>query len=455
MAYIIGTKRPEAETGQPQQLVAGQPSMIGTQATTGFQAQSGGAPQSTFTNLQRYIEANQGNVGGLVSAVGKQQEQVEQPFQAEKQRAEEAQKQATQAMTGRTQAQSSITGALEKAKTTPTQLTPQEIQNIRNLASTYNYNPAEVGKQLGQSTAVLRQQLGEGGAVASGLQALQTPTGVRQALLTQRQAPRASLGGLELDTFLLGATPGAQEQIAQRLAGRTQTLGEQLSPFEQTVQAISGTTGLTGQDIQKQLSGALTGFQTGLPSTFGAQTSKIDEEIAKIKALVASPQTAQATTGTPIKGDGSSIPLETDIIQRGGFGAGGLGSTERLNPLVVRDLVRKNIATSRADILTPEQQSKYVAYATLAGQSPEEITKFLTEQQVTPEQKSAIVESEMKRLGVTSPANVPEPTMTQGQIQDEKFKAQQNLIASLISMYLQGQRPTGAPTSGSINVGGI
>ena len=54
MAYIIGTKRPEAETGQPQQLVAGQPSMIGTQATTGFQAQSGGAPQSTFTNLKAY-----------------------------------------------------------------------------------------------------------------------------------------------------------------------------------------------------------------------------------------------------------------------------------------------------------------------------------------------------------------------------------------------------------------
>lgn len=370
MAYIIGTKRPEAETGQPQQLVAGQPSMIGTQATTGFQAQSGGAPQSTFTNLQRYIEANQGNVSGLVSAVGKQQEQVEQPFQAEKQRAEEAQKQATQAMTGRTQAQTSITGALEKAKTTPTQLTPQEIQNIRNLASTYNYNPAEVGKQLGQSTAILRQQLGEGGAVASGLQALQTPTGVRQALLTQRQAPRASLGGLELDTFLLGATPGAQEQIAQRLAGRAQTLGEQINPLEQTSQAISGTTGLTSKDIQDQLNKALGTF-TGEIS----QTPTISIE---------SPETQ----------------FGLDMVR--------LNKAIQENPTVYNlntESGRQNIRSLASDYFRTRQQeiggeqvSRYKAYANLAGLTPEQQSSFLSGSGLTDEEKAARLDQYIKSI---------------------------------------------------------
>ena len=428
MAYIIGTKRPEAETGQPQQLVAGQPSMIGTQATTGFQAQSGGAPQSTFTNLQRYIEANQGNVGGLVSAIGSQKEKTEQPFQAEKQRAEEAAKQATEALAQRGQTAKTVESTLGRAQTLrPEAISQEEIQNIRNLATSYNYDPTRFATPITQSTASLRQQLGESGAVRRGLENLQTATGQRQALLAERQAPRSSLGGLELDTFLLGATPGAREQIQNMFTGRVGQLEQAITPLEATQKQIQESQGLSAQDIQSQLSNLLSGYTTNISSqlpslieeraksnldfaknlqarqTLESQLAEKQKALGELKAPTAiqdvqqSSQTAQQGFMEGLQGAGQFVSdvLATGLGQRPATpppqptqaltATGKYEADKRALESEIAKLqgqiaplsdLEKRLESEKAGItygqaLTPEMKARYSLYSQLAGLSPD------------------------------------------------------------------------------------
>jgi hypothetical protein len=343
MAYIIGTKRPETQ-GEPQQLVSGTPSMLG-QGSTGVQAQTGQAAPSTFTNLQRYIEANQGNVGGLAQAIESKKSSIENPFQQAKTEAEIAKQNVQSAIEKRGQAESSLKSAVEKARTAPATLGAEEVKNIRNLATTFNYDPSQVLTPLTTAVAGLG---GKAQTSAAGLENLATREGQRQALIEARQAPRSSLGGLELDTFLLGASPEAQSRVqALNLPTRANELRQALTPFQENITEFQKTQGLTSADLQKQLSSGLQNFQ---------------------KTLEARPNVRIQTPSNMFNLDIESINKE--ITQKPNL----YNINTESGRQNIRDLANKNIITQEKR-LSPEQVASYKAYSELAGMSPDQFLK--------------------------------------------------------------------------------
>jgi hypothetical protein len=420
MAYIIGTKRPETQ-GEPQQLVSGTPSMLG-QGSTGVQAQTGQAAPSTFTNLQRYIEANQGNVGGLAQAIESKKSSIENPFQQAKTEAEIAKQNVQSAIEGRGQAESSLKAAVEKARTAPSTLGAEEVKNIRNLATTFNYDPSQVLTPLTTAVAGLG---GKAQTSAAGLENLATREGQRQALIEARQAPRSSLGGLELDTFLLGASPEAQSRVqALNLPTRANELRQALTPFQENITEFQKTKGLTSADIQNLLTGqqkaVASELETSLPSLIeekAKQNINFGTRLARRQALPGEIENLRTQLGEINKP--SDIDLLTSQQQRQnmlsdffslatpenlGASVSGSGGTvrptmtetetakrERLRQAKQNEInallseqeglsnLEKELATQKAGItygqaLSPEQIARYTAFAQLAGLDP---TQFL------------------------------------------------------------------------------
>jgi len=420
MAYIIGTKRPETQ-GEPQQLVSGTPSMLG-QGSTGVQAQTGQAAPSTFTNLQRYIEANQGNVGGLAQAIESKKSSIENPFQQAKTEAEIAKQNVQSAIEKRGQAESSLKSAVEKARTAPATLGAEEVKNIRNLATTYNYDPSQVLTPLTTAVAGLGGKLE---TTSAGLQNLATREGQRQALIEARQAPRSSLGGLELDTFLLGATPEAQSRVqALNLPTRASELRQMLTPLQESIPEFQKVQGLTSADIQNLLTGqqkaVASELETALPSlieerakqniNFGTRLARrqaLPTEIEKLRTQLAEinkPSDIELATseqqkqnmlsdffslatpeniGASVSGSGGTVRptvTETETAKRARLAQ---AKQDEINALLKEQEglsgLEKELATQKAGItygqaLSPEQIARYTAFAQLAGLDP---TQFL------------------------------------------------------------------------------
>jgi hypothetical protein len=326
--------------------------MLG-QGSTGVQAQTGQTAPSTFTNLQRYIEANQGNVGGLAQAIESKKSSIENPFQQAKTEAEIAKQNVQSAIEKRGQAESSLKSAVEKARTAPSTLGAEEVKNIRNLATTYNYDPSQVLTPLTTAVAGLGGKLE---TTSAGLQNLATREGQRQALMEARQAPRSSLGGLELDTFLLGASPEAQARVqALNLPTRASELRQLLTPLQESIPEFQKTKGLTAADLQKQLSSGLQDFQ---------------------KTLEARPNVRIQTPSNMFDLDIESINKE--IAQKPNL----YNVNTESGRQNIRDLASKNIITQEKR-LSPEQVASYKAYSELAGMSPD---KFLKSSGLTDEE---------------------------------------------------------------------
>jgi hypothetical protein len=280
MAYIIGTNRPDTDqnvNGGPQQLVSGTPSMLG-QMSSGVQAQTGTPNQSGFTNLQRYIEANK-DVSGLQNAITQKQQAITSPFEQAKTEAETQKQNVQTAIGGRTQAETSLREAVEKAKTQPTTLSQADISNIRNLATTFNYDPSAVVNPFAQSLAGLQSKAETS---AQGLENLATRTGQRQALMEGRVAPRSSLGGLELDAFLLGASPEAQARF-EALPTQASQLRQAITPFQTQLGEFQKVGSLTGENLQNRLFGEVSGVRSGLEQNLPSlveQKAKTDIDFA-------------------------------------------------------------------------------------------------------------------------------------------------------------------------------
>jgi hypothetical protein len=280
MAYIIGTNRPDTDqnvNGGPQQLVSGTPSMLG-QMSSGVQAQTGTPNQSGFTNLQRYIEANK-DVSGLQGAITQKQQAITSPFEQAKTEAETQKQNVQTAIGGRTQAETSLREAVEKAKTSPTTLSQADISNIRNLATTFNYDPSAVVNPFAQSLAGLQSKAETS---AQGLENLATRTGQRQALIEGRVAPRSSLGGLELDAFLLGASPEAQARF-EALPTQASQLRQAINPFQTQLGEFQKVGSLTAKDLQNRLLGEVSGVRSGLEQNLPSlieQKAKTDIDFA-------------------------------------------------------------------------------------------------------------------------------------------------------------------------------
>lgn len=280
MAYIIGTNRPDTDqnvNGGPQQLVSGTPSMLG-QMSSGVQAQTGTPSQSGFTNLQRYIEANK-DVSGLQGAITQKQQAITSPFEQAKTEAETQKQNVQTAIGGRTQAETSLREAVEKAKTQPTSLSQADISNIRNLATTFNYDPSAVVNPFAQSLAGLQSKAETS---AQGLENLATRTGQRQALIEGRVAPRSSLGGLELDAFLLGASPEAQARF-EALPTQASQLRQAITPFQTQLGEFQKVGSLTAEDLQNKLLGEVSGVRSGLEQNLPSlieQRAKTDIDFA-------------------------------------------------------------------------------------------------------------------------------------------------------------------------------
>ncbi len=336
--------------------------------------------------------------------------------------AEIAKQNVQSAIEGRGQAESSLKAAVEKARTAPSTLGAEEVKNIRNLATTFNYDPSQVLTPLTTAVAGLG---GKAQTSAAGLENLATREGQRQALIEARQAPRSSLGGLELDTFLLGASPEAQSRVqALNLPTRANELRQALTPFQENITEFQKTKGLTSADIQNLLTGqqkaVASELETSLPSLIeekAKQNINFGTRLARRQALPGEIENLRTQLGEINKP--SDIDLLTSQQQRQnmlsdffslatpenlGASVSGSGGTvrptmtetetakrERLRQAKQNEInallseqeglsnLEKELATQKAGItygqaLSPEQIARYTAFAQLAGLDP---TQFL------------------------------------------------------------------------------
>jgi hypothetical protein len=414
MAYIIGTNRPDTDqnvNGGPQQLVSGTPSMLG-QMSSGVQAQTGTPNQSGFTNLQRYIEANK-DVSGLQGAITQKQQAITSPFEQAKTEAETQKQNVQTAIGGRTQAETSLREAVEKAKTQPTTLSQADISNIRNLATTFNYDPSAVVNPFAQSLAGLQSKAETS---AQGLENLATRTGQRQALIEGRVAPRSSLGGLELDAFLLGASPEAQARF-EALPTQASQLRQAITPFQTQLGEFQKVGSLTAKDLQNRLLGEVSGVRSGLEQNLPSlveQRAKTDVDFAnrlarresipgQISQLQSEQDALRAELNKPadLGTQSGLMQLFGDVTQGASNVLSTLGTnvqgapiqetrTDRLNRLIAENQNRINatvaeqealknleneLATQKSQIsyqqvLSPADIARYTAFAQLAGLNP-------------------------------------------------------------------------------------
>jgi hypothetical protein len=328
--------------GGPQQLVSGSPSMLG-QMSSGVQAQTGTPSQSGFTNLQRYIEANK-DVSGLQGAITQKQQAITSPFEQAKTEAETQKQNVQTAIGGRTQAETSLREAVEKAKTSPITLSQADISNIRNLATTFNYDPSAVVNPFAQSLAGLQSKAETS---AKGLENLATRTGQRQALMEGRVAPRSSLGGLELDAFLLGASPEAQARF-EALPTQASQLRQAITPFQTQLGEFQKVGSLTAEDLQKTLNTELENLRTQLDQPrptfnqpqFGVQQSTLQKAI----------KDSESTLG------------------------------RKLNENELRNLISRNTILTREQAFSPEELARYRVMSQLAGTND----GYLTENRLNP-----------------------------------------------------------------------
>jgi hypothetical protein len=358
MAYIIGTNRPDTDqnvNGGPQQLVSGTPSMLG-QMSSGVQAQTGTPSQSGFTNLQRYIEANK-DVSGLQGAITQKQQAITSPFEQAKTEAETQKQNVQTAIGGRTQAETSLREAVEKAKTQPTSLSQADISNIRNLATTFNYDPSAVVNPFAQSLAGLQSKAETS---AKGLENLATRTGQRQALMEGRVAPRSSLGGLELDAFLLGASPEAQARF-EALPTQASQLRQAINPFQTQLGEFQKVGSLTGEDLQKTLNTELENLRT---------------ELDKPRTTLNEPRygVQQSTLQKAIKDSESTLG-------------------RKLNENELRNLISRNTISTREQAFSPEELARYRVMSQLAGTND----GYLTESKVSQPEIDQATETLLER----------------------------------------------------------
>jgi len=344
---IDGTKRNQEENT----MIGGQPSANITGTSTVGQTGSKGPTQSgSFTNLNKYIQANQGANNQTINKLNTTAQNT----------AGQAQSAINQAKTVGTTAQQNLDkyqqdqGFVKSSLEDP--LKNVNFDRFTQLRTGFNANPAQEQSQFDTATAQANATRTQ---KANELQNYTTSGGLTDWLRTQRQSPRYSQGSQSLDKFLIkGTNEGAQA---------LQNIGQQAKQFQ-----------AEPEDFNTIRQGIQTRAQALDPNLMSAEQiqNATNQRIAQERQALNDWQNQQsytagknnAITAGTYRGE-DVIPLNIggeDLIDRGGES----GASGQANALI--DYMRANDTGAIVNRFTPEQVARYTALARMAGTDPTE-----------------------------------------------------------------------------------
>jgi hypothetical protein len=380
MAVVLQNQEEEKE--QENQQLGGGPLTLsqGAQPASGM-AGGGGQPTSRqrkgsgrFTNLQKYIDANQ----GAGARTGRQIERVAEKTQM---RAEPEKEQRLQDIRSQVDAERQRLGQAGQFAQTIQEGTTEELQNLANQQAD-QFTQLRTGQTaLPQLQEQKQQTIGQIGQTAQQLGniAEQSRTeGGRFNLLRQAfGSPRYSAGQRRLDQLLLqGTGSGALGQLQQNLGNIAQQEQQQLGQIQQEFDTSAQDIQTQAEAAQQQLQGAIGGFGADAGGALGSVYQALEQQREAQRA-------AQDAEFSRIRSN-----IESGNIGQEEMELLGIAPEQRLFNIDLTDYARQvqrgDTNVSQADVITEEQQRRLDALTRLGGLGPAEQAINLGEVRGTP-----------------------------------------------------------------------
>ena len=346
MAFIEDEEEEKTDTAEEQETITSAPvggigsaaAPVGAKPTTSAVKQGSGR----FTNIQKYIQANQPATARLAESAAAG---VERRAQEARQSASEAQEGFEQESAAERQR---LSGAKEYASQTLSQagqapLTEEQLGRFTSLrkGEQQQFNPAEERFAEAISQAKQAKQLSESARTEAGRFEL-----IKQAF--SKPTERYTKGAGKLDQLLLQASPEASKQFLSRTkqatAGLTEEVAAQREANRVALQQLSGQSEEARAFIAGQLPEVLSAQETAIR---GSRDTAIEERQQHMDSLI------EAFNSGEISAEqASQLGLsEGDILYGADLG-------QYLTPGKFATL---------SEAVTPEQASRYQALRQLSG----------------------------------------------------------------------------------------
>lgn len=346
---IDGTKKPQEENT----MIGGQPSgNIGGTSTLGQTGSKGPTASGGFTNLNKYIQANQGANNQTINKLNNTAQQSATEAQNAINQAKTVGQTAQQNIDKYKQDQDFVKSSLQSP---PTGMA--NYDRFTNLRTGFNANPTQAQSQFedasAQANATRTQKANE-------LQNYTTSGGLTDWLRNQRTSPRYSQGSQSLDKFLIkGTNEGAQAlqnigQQAQQLSAEPGDFADIRSGIQSRAQALDPNL-MSAEQIQNAANQRIAQERQAL----------IDYQNRTRDAVADGGMKDNNVAGTIMMPD--KLGETSGLIDRGG----GLGETGQMRNL--QNYLAQNDTDALVSRFTPEQIAKYTALARMSGQDPNDV----------------------------------------------------------------------------------
>jgi hypothetical protein len=341
---IDGTKRNQEEQNP---MIGGQPSsnITGT-SNVGQTGSRGGTASGGFTNLNKYLQANQGANNQTINKLSNTAQQSAGQAQQAINQAKDVGTSAQQNLDQFQNDQQFVSQALANPLQAP------DISRFNRLRTGFNASPAQQQQKFDTATAeanTVRSQK------ANELQNLTTSGGLTDWLRSQRQSPRYSQGSQSLDRFLIKGTDEGSQAL-QNIGQQAQSLQAEPDAFSNIRQGIQ----TRAQALDPNL---MTASQIQNASAQRlAQKRQQMIDFQNRQSFVAGEE-APMVAGT-YRGESALVPTSNRPIDRGG------GLSEGGQMLQLQQYMRDNDTGEIVNRFTPEQVAAYTALAQMTGEDP-------------------------------------------------------------------------------------
>jgi hypothetical protein len=340
---IDGTKRNQEEQNP---MIGGQPSsnITGT-SNVGQTGSRGGTASGGFTNLNKYLQANQGANNQTINKLSNTAQQSAGQAQQAINQAKDVGTSAQQNLDQFQNDQQFVSQALANPLQSP------DISRFNRLRTGFNASPAQQQQKFDTATAeanTVRSQK------ANELQNLTTSGGLTDWLRSQRQSPRYSQGSQSLDRFLIKGTDEGSQAL-QNIGQQAQSLQAEPDAFSNIRQGIQ----TRAQALDPNLMSA-SQIQNASAQRLAQQRQQM-LDYQNMQSYVAG-KDAPMTAGTLTSGGIGD--LTPNLIDRGGA----MGATGQMNAL--QQYMLENDRGAVVNRFTPEQVAAYTALAQMTGEDP-------------------------------------------------------------------------------------
>lgn len=400
----LNPQEQEGMLSSPSQVISsGSPGFIGGGTTQSPEYSVKGGEQTRsgmFTNIQDYLRANEGAAAPIVGKFEQEATKIVDPLQKERTNVETGlsglQKNIETAKSGlqsNLAQQQSLKGILGTAKTDPTKLSTEQIQQFRTGIS--SYGTPDVSKTISefapQKTDIFGKQadvLSQARTAQSQLQPMGEISGVKGLIRRFDPGTRTTAGGSSLDAFITRQAPEYQKFTQDLQTKLSDVAGTEakLTPYSKAIQDYLGTGEGSLSNIGSQFDPTLktgTAFQTQAESLAKTPTKQVD------LASYSPSDVSGILNSLNVLGydkEGNPMYANPEIISRGGQAF----QNRQIFESKVTDQIKKDLAIG--NLMSEEEKKAYINRAKLAGISDQQISKNLSSLQIPEADVSKIAE---------------------------------------------------------------